>query len=136
MTNVEYLKLQAKNLIQDYETKTRCSDDDIYEYSPKHFDMDEIVCEYDIDEDNFNLKEAQDIIADMAGFEDWENLLKATETRLELARLLFDNRDKIDIENWETYIAGAEHDNKTTFDPELKLEVFKKVWGDKCCKNL
>ena len=136
MANVEYFEQQAKNLFEDYETKTRCSDDDIYEYNPKHFDMNEIVCAFDIDEDNFTLMDAQDIIAYMAGFEDWENLLKATEIDLEFAKLLFDNRDKINVEDWEMYIAGVENDNNTTFDTESKIEIFKKVWIEECCKNL
>lgn len=127
MANVEYFEQQAKNLFEDYETKTRSSDDDIYEYRPKHFDIDTIICEFGINEDNFNLVEAQDIIAYMAGFENWGNLLNATETELKLAKLLFDNRDKIDIEDWKMNIILIERNNNIVLDTKSKIEIFKKT---------
>ena len=135
MANVEYFEQQAKNLFEDYETKPRCSND-IYEYSPKHFDIDTIICEFGINEDNFNLKEAQDIIAYMAGFENWESLLKASETELKLGKLLFDNRNKIDIEDWKMNIILIERNNNIVLDTKSKIEIFKKLWSDTCCKNL
>lgn len=126
---LEYFKLQAKNLFEDYKTKTpyydNLIDDYLYEYSPEYFDIEEIICSYDVDEENFSLKEAQSIIADMSGFNKWTALLKALESELELAKLLFDNRDIIDIENWQMYISKAEDDNDTTFDSEDMIEIFK-----------
>lgn len=71
---------------------------------------------------------AQHIIACMLGFDNWTDLLKASEEELELARLLFDNQDKIHTEDWRMYIAGAERYNKTTFDPASRLEIFKHVF--------
>ncbi len=45
-----------------------------------------------------------------------------------LAKLLFDNQDKIWLEDWEMYIADAEQLNKTTFNHEDRLEIFKQVF--------
>lgn len=131
MTHIEYFKLQAKNLFKDYKTKTPKFDaainDFLLEYNPKYFDIEEIILAYDLDEDNFSLMNAQHIIALIVGFNKWTDLLKATEVELELSRLLFDNQDKIFIEDWEMYIADAEHDNNTTFDPASRLGIFKQV---------
>lgn len=71
---------------------------------------------------------AQHIIALMAGFNKWSDLLQASEIELELAKLLIDNHDRIHVEDWEMYIAGVERDNNGTFDPESKLEIFKQVF--------
>jgi hypothetical protein len=71
---------------------------------------------------------AQHLIACMIGFYKWADLLKASEEELELARLLFDNQDKIHIEDWRMYIAGAEDDNNTSFDSASRLEIFKHVF--------
>lgn len=47
---------------------------------------------------------------------------------LELAHLLLDNQEKIDLEDWNMYIARIEYDNHTVLDPASKLEIFKKVF--------
>lgn len=132
MTHIEYFKLQAKNLIKDFKTKTTQFDevigDYLNEYQPKYFDIDGIILFYEIDEDNFSLMKAQHIIALMVGFNQWSDLLKASEIELELAKLLIDNHDRIYVEDWEMYIAGVERDNNGTFDPQSKLELFKQVF--------
>ncbi len=131
MTHIEYFKLQAKNLLKDYKTKIPSFDkavgEYLYKYNPKHFDIDEIILAYDVDEDNFSLMQAQHIIALIVGFTKWSNLLKVSKIELELAKLLFDNQDKIHVQDWDIYIAGVERDNNTVFDPESRLEIFKQV---------
>ena len=87
--------------------------------------MDSIVLDFDIDEDDFSLMKAQHIIAQMTGFRKWRDMSKASEPELELAKLLFDNQHKISAEDWEMYLKGAEDDNSTTFDPDLRVEIFK-----------
>lgn len=132
MTHIEYFKLQAKKLLKDYKTKTPCFDktieDYLYGYNPKYFDIDEVIIAYDVDEDNFSLMKAQHIIAIMVGFNKWSDLLKASEIELELAKLLFDNQDKVYLEDWEMYISGVECDNNTTFDSESRVAIFKQVF--------
>ncbi len=132
MTQIAYFKRQAKNLFKDYKTKTPYIDNvdgnSYYKYDPKYFDIDGILIDYDYDEDDFSLMKAQHIIALMIGFDKWADLLKASEAELELAKLLFDNQDKIGIEDWKMYIAAAEPDNKITFDPETRIVIFKQVF--------
>jgi hypothetical protein len=132
MRPIEYFKLQAKNLFRDYKTQSSYIDDvdgnSYYKYDPAYFDIDAIFVDYDWDEENFSLMKAQHLIALMAGFRKWTDLLKASETEMELAKLLFDNQDKISLDEWEMYIAGAEDDNKTTFDPASRIEIFKQVF--------
>ena len=132
MTHIEYFKLQAKNLFKDYKTKTPYIDDvhgySYYNYTPKYFDIDGILLDYDYDETNFSLMKAQHIIALLAGFCKWTDLSKASEAELELSKQLFDNQDVIRIGDWEDYIIGVECDNYTTFNPEAKLEILKHVF--------
>jgi len=123
MTHIEYFKRQAKKLFRDYQTKKpyfdEVIDDYMYEYSPKYFD---------IDEDDFCLMKAQHIIAIIAGFKEWTNLIKASEIELQLARLLFDNQDKVCVDDWLMYITGVERDNITIFSSEEKIEISNMVF--------
>ena len=132
MTHIEFFKLQAKNLFRDYKTKTqyfdKAIDDYLYQYNPKYFDIEEIIMAYDLDEDEFSLMNAQHVIALIVGFNKWTDLLKASEAELELAKLLFDNQDKISVDDWEMYIIGAERDNNQSFEPESRLEISKHVF--------
>ncbi len=132
MTPVEYFKLQAKNLFRDYKTQSSYIDavdgNSYYKYNPKYFDIDGIFLDYDWDEENFSLMKAQHLMALIVGFSKWGDFLNAPEAKQELAKLLFDNQDKIHLEDWEMYIANAAHDNKTTFDDDDKLAIFKQVF--------
>lgn len=134
MTYTEFFKLQAKNLFRDYQSKAKVFDqvigDYLYEYSPKYFDIDSLVLDFDIDEEGFSLMKAQHIIAQLIGFRKWTDLLNASEVEQELAKLLFDNQDKISAEDWEMYIQDAERSNYTTFDPETRLDIFKQVFAN------
>lgn len=131
MTPITYFKLQAKNLLKDYKTKEPVFDETIndylYEYSPTYFDVDRIILEHNLDE-KFTLMKSQHVMANMVGFRKWADLLKASGTELELAKLLFDNQNKIHIEDWEMYVAGVENDNNITLSPDDRLEIFKKVF--------
>lgn len=134
MNPIDYFKLQAKNLFRDYKTKTPVFDkviqDYLYEYSPKYFDIDGIVVDYDLDEENFSLMNAQHVIAYMVGFRKWTDLLKASEVELDLAKLLFENQHKLSIEDWWDYMAIAQDDNNVIFDSQARLEIFKVVFLD------
>ncbi|WP_422032564.1 hypothetical protein [Reyranella sp.] len=131
MTPIAYFKLQAKNLFRDYKTKTSTIDvvdgQSHYAYDAKYFDIDAIFVDFDWDEDDFSLMKAQHTIAILAGFRKWADLAKASGVELEFAKLLFDHQDKMNAEEWAVYVAHAEHDNKTTFDAEARLEIYKQV---------
>ena len=130
MNPIDYFKLQAKNLFKDYKTQTPdpVEVQHFYNYSPKYFDIDGIVLDFNLDEDNFSLMNAQHIITQLAGFHKWTDMLNAPDDELKLAKLLFDNQDKVSAEDWEMYIHGTERDNNTTFDPDFRLEIFKQVF--------
>lgn len=132
MSHIAYFKRQAKNLHKDYKTKTPHTDfldgSSSWKYAPKYFAIESLLFDYECNENDFSLMKAQHVIARMIGFYKWTELLKASEAELELAKLLFDNQDKVHIEDWRMYIAGVERNNNTTFDPESRLEIFKHVF--------
>jgi hypothetical protein len=134
MKTIEYFKLQAKNLHKDFKTQKPYFDsslgDNLFEYSPKFFDVDALVTDFEIDENHFTLMNAQHIIVRLGGFEKWTVLLKANPEALELSKLLFDNMHKISIEEWDMYIIGEEDDKGFLFDDEFKLDIFKAVFAD------
>ena len=131
MNAINYFKLQAKNLHRDFKTQTPLVDKMIggfqYEYSPKYFQIYEIITDFDIDEDNFTLMNAQHVIAKIAGFDKWSSLIKVSPSELELAKLLFEHQDKIDLISWNFYIADAQSMNEYELDVEAQVEIFKQV---------
>ena len=131
MQHIEYFKLQAKNLLKDYKTRYFNLEEGFYEYSPKFFDIASIFLDLGLNEDesdfSFTLMNAQHVIAQLAGFSCWNDLLKASSAEIELAHLLFDNAHKISLEEWELYIVNAESKNHTVFSNEIKLDIFKQV---------
>ncbi len=111
MTQISYFKRQAKNLHKDYKAKAPYIDD--------------LLLDYRVDKNDFCLMKAQHIIALMSGFGKWADLLKASEVELELAKLLFDNQDKISVEHWKRYVAGLERELGITLDAKSRLEIFQ-----------
>ncbi|MBO7048061.1 MAG: hypothetical protein J6W62_04035 [Spirochaetia bacterium] len=132
MDHVEYFKLQAKNLFKDYKTRFFDEKEKVYDYQPKYFDINEIFNDFDIqdfkDDFSFSLMNAQHLIAKLAGFSKWNDLLNAKPAELELAHLLFDNAHKLSLEEWNNYINRAEIMNNKKFNAEEKLDVFKNVF--------
>lgn len=131
MNTIDYFKLQAKNLHKDFKTKIPVSDSEktafLYEYSPKYFDVEMIISDYNLDEENFSLMNAQHVIAKMANFDKWASLLKVSPAELELAMLLFEHQNKVDLIGWNFYIADAQSMNETELDAEIQVEIFKQV---------
>ena len=81
MDKIAYFRLQAKNLMRDFRTQT-LDEEGLTRYSPKFFnDIDDILLSYNVDEENFTLMEAQHLIASLAGFDKWAELLRASEDR-------------------------------------------------------
>lgn len=134
MKTIEYFKLQAKNLHKDFKTQKTYFDPnygrDLYEYTPKYFDVEALITDFEINEDEFTLMNAQHIIAKSVGFEKWTEMLKASPSALELAKLLFDNMHKIRNEDWEYYVLDVENQNEVILDDVDKLDIFKTVFAD------
>lgn len=131
MNTIDYFKLQAKNLHKDFKTKTPVLDKTatafLYEYTPKYFDIEMVIADFDIDEENFSLMNAQHVIAKIANFDKWASLLKAPPSELELAKLLYDHQNRIDLVGWQFYIAEAQSMNEDGLDTEIQVEIFKQV---------
>lgn len=134
MKTIEYFKLQAKNLHKDFKTQKPYFDPtyghDLYEYAPKFFDLDALALDFDIDEDNFTLMNAQHYIAQLAGYRKWTDMLKASPSALELSKLLFDNMHKVSVIEWDIYISSEEREKGFLFDDEFKLDIFKAVFDE------
>ncbi len=132
MKPIEYFKLQSKNLFKDYKTQYPVFDESldltIYNYTPTYFDIDQIFLDFDCDEENFSLMKAQHLFSKLLGYNNWSDLINASEAELELAKLIWDNQHKINLEDWKTYLFHTKSMNNNTFDDETKLEVFKKVF--------
>ncbi|MDD7012763.1 MAG: hypothetical protein PUI38_07920 [Candidatus Treponema excrementipullorum] len=132
MEHVDYFKLQSKNLLKDFNTRFFDPKEDLYCYKPKFFDIDQIFLDFDLPdyEENFSftLMNAQHIISKLAGFSKWGDLAKASQARLELAHLLYDNAYKISIEEWERYMNHIQDELHRPLSDKEPLEIFKKVF--------
>lgn len=129
MTPIEYLKLQAKNLHKDFKTQTSSFDpklrSKVYQYDPRFFKIDLIVDDFNVNEENFKLGNAQHVIAKLCGLEKWTDLSKASPEKIELSILLFTNMDRLEVRDWDQYVSDIETANKVKLDDEFKLQIFK-----------
>lgn len=52
MTNIDFFKLQAKNLFSDYKSRVYDDSEDMYKYNPRFFsDVNDIIFNFEINED-------------------------------------------------------------------------------------
>ena len=62
MNTIDFFKLQSKNLHRDFKTRKLVFNNEFgelsYEYEPKHFDIELVVYDYNLDEENFTLMKA------------------------------------------------------------------------------
>lgn len=92
MTHIEFFKMQAGNLLRDFQAHTKGKGEDAVSCSPRFFNVDQIVKDFSIDKNEcFSLMKAQHIVAKIAGFKKWNDLIKATEFQLELGKLFFNS---------------------------------------------
>lgn len=90
MDNISYFKLQSKNLFHDFK-QDFMQDDAEYVCTPKFFDVNAVVSDFDFDCDNFTLMKAQHIISKMVGFNSWEELIKSSDLVLEQKKIVLEN---------------------------------------------
>ena len=137
MKTIDFFKQQAKYFFKDYNSRVFDENEGVYKYNPRFFnDIDDIIVSYDIPEDgSFTLMNAQHIIAILAGFYKWNELIKASAPRLELGKLLLTNRESYSqkpecfagiVDDWKMY----EFNNlkSLNLDDESTLAVFKEVF--------
>ena len=106
MDSIQFFKLQAKNLYKDYKTQfTQTEDNEVvlFDYSPKFFDINNILVTYEYQEleaKNFTLMKAQHLFSWLLGFDKWSDLINSPQQHHELLILLFKN--KINIDEWDS----------------------------------
>ncbi|TKC00010.1 hypothetical protein [Pedobacter cryotolerans] len=129
MTPIEYLKLQAKNLLKDFKTQTSSFDPklqrNLYEYDPRFFKIDLLINDFDINEEKFQLGNAQHVIAKLCGLDKWQDLSKASPAKIELSILLYTNMDRLEVRDWDQYVLDIETANNVKLDDDFKLQIFK-----------
>lgn len=126
MNYINYFKSQAKKLYKDFQTQYIAENDSIYSYKPQFWqDIEEIILSFDIDEDNFSLMKAQHIVANLANFKNWHELIHANNYQLELGYYLVKFREDILVEDWKMYLRLAKLER---VDDESKLDIFKHVF--------
>ena len=90
MMHIEFFKLQSKNLVKDYKTQFKKEGEGVFSYAPRFFCVDQIVKDFNVSEaGNLTLMQAQHIVAKLAGFKNWAELIKATESELEFGKWFF-----------------------------------------------
>ena len=130
MATIEFFKQQSKNFMKDYKTRAFNEAEGFYEYSPRYFqDIDELLYNFGFkDEEAFPLMNAQHIIAQLAGFYKWNELIQSSEAALEIGKLLLINRNHNRwfniVDDWKRY----ESQNLQGFDDYAKLDVFQRVF--------
>ena len=128
MDYIDYFKSQAKKFYKDFKTQYVDENDEygIYYYRPKFWpDLDEIILSFDIDEDHFSLMKAQHIVAYLADFRSLNELIHASEARLEIGYYLLERRENNFLEEWQWYKSYAKLDR---FNEDETLEIFKQVY--------
>ncbi len=88
MDNISYFKLQAKNLYRDFKLDFM-NEDEAYNFSPKFFDINSILSDFEINPDDFSLMKAQHILAKLVGFISWDELIKASDKVLEQKKMFW-----------------------------------------------
>jgi hypothetical protein len=128
MNHIDFFKLQAKNLYRDFKTQKTVLDEEgnsYSEYEPKFFDIDAIFEDYEIDNEDFSLMNAQHLVARLLRFNKWSDLINATKPELELAKLKFVNQNKIPLIEWDIQVAGVEREHDMVFEPQDELDYYK-----------
>ena len=126
MTYLDFFRLQAKNLYRAWKTHKE-NDEGLYEYNSPLFDVDDFLLYFDEDdhEKEFCLQRAQHLVAQLAGFRKWNDLIKADDDRLNLGKIIFQgcvnsNNGVSSYEDWEMYY----YDNDIDEAPiELQIEI-------------
>ncbi|MBE5872532.1 MAG: hypothetical protein E7294_15015 [Lachnospiraceae bacterium] len=126
MNYIHYFKSQAKKFYKDFQTQYIAENDYIYSYNPKFWhDIDDIILSFNIDENDFSLMKAQHIIANLANFKNWHELVHANDCQLELGYYLVEHRENNLLDEWQWYERYAKLER---FDDEGKLDIFKHIF--------
>ena len=123
MDYIKYFKSQAKKFYKDFKTQYTKENDNIYSYKPKFWpDIDDIIVSFDIGEDDFSLMKAQHIVAYLADFDNWNELIHANNYQLEIGYYLLEHRNNNALDTWQWYESQLDG-----IDDFGKLDIFKQV---------
>ena len=130
MTPIAYFKLQAKNLNRDIKTQFFNEEDELLDYKPRFFDVNDIVVMYDLDERDPKFKtlgKAQWIIAMILGLRSWHELIHSDPVSLELYKLMIEHQNEITPDEWDDMfiIRTMDGDVIVLDEPSEKLEHYK-----------
>ncbi|EID85353.1 hypothetical protein MSI_10710 [Treponema sp. JC4] len=108
MSHEEFFKNEAKKFLKDWKTQTQTVESDgfiTYHYDWKFYDVGDLFFYYELDdkdEQDIKLARAQHYIAKMVGFKKWDELIHASEARMELSELLLRRfKNTQDVQDWE-----------------------------------
>ncbi len=128
MTYLDYFRLQSKNLYRAWKTHKE-NDEGIYEYDSHLFDVDDFLLYFEENghEKEFCLQRAQHLVAKLAGFRKWNDLIKADAKHLELGKIIFQGcvnaaSGVCSYEDWEMYFFDNDLD---TVPIEAQIEIAK-----------
>lgn len=130
MKNIDYFKLQAKNLYHDFQLDFM-QEGDTYIINSRFFNVNAVVNDFDIQPDQFTLMKAQHVIALMVGMSSWKELIEAPKDVLEQKKVILNTSDyklhrqkvyNIDLSKYEVISKGVLGDYvlKCPLLPELK----------------
>ena len=101
MLPIDYFKRQAKNLLEDQRTRVWNEQEGFYDYSPRFFDVDRIFLSFGIfDDEEPSLQRAQHLIAMIAGFKNWSDLINCDQKELAFRKLVFENQNYLCWDEW------------------------------------
>ena len=141
MDSIRFFKAQSKLLYKDYKTRYFNEKENIYAYKPIHYDIGSIFQTFGFQDHEFVLQKAQHLIARMAGFNKWNELIIASEPELDLAKSHLQkfqikqdkqyweetNIDKQDINSLSDrkvkYFSALDEDGKLIYIDELREET-------------
>ena len=135
MDIIKYFKLQAKNLLKDFkENQGFFENRGKFEYETdreKYFKVSMVFDDFNVDETNFKLGNSQHVIAKMVGFNNWSQLVKASNEELELAKLYFDFQDRLEAPLLNKFaIRSSLESKKLDFAQEFHQNVSMNVHFD------
>ena len=108
MLPIDYFKRQAKNLLKDQRTRVWNEQVGFYDYSPRFFDVDQIFLSFGLfDDEEPCLQRSQHLIALIAGFKEWSDLINCDPEELAFRKLVFENQNFLCWEDWSIKYRSA-----------------------------
>ena len=137
MPHLEFFKKEAKNLFKDWQTQsiTTGSDGKIsYHYDSKFYDVDSLFQFFEWDDKDRQeqiLARAQHLLAKIAGYKNWNELINSSETEQELAELML--RHCKNSEALIDWVQTLEYTNIGEYGVETVLDYAKQYFelGDR-----